>query len=104
MPNLFTPPMAVELQSRHAPFDILRRAMSRRLSCNAALWRAIGIGLGFAVIGLAMMALAISAAGVAGSAQPPQDDALALAHSAPASHLEIYRAAGNPLASTMPVP
>jgi hypothetical protein len=68
------------------------------------LWRAIGTGLGFAVIGLAMMLLAISAAGVAAPLQQPHGDALALVQPTPAQRLEIYRGPGNPLISTMPVP
>ena len=91
-------------QLRPAPFRTLRRAASRRWSGNAALWRAIGIGLGFAVIGLVMMVLAMSAAGVAPAAQQLHGDALALAQPMPAQRLEIYRGPGSPLISAMPVP
>lgn len=90
--------------SRHAAIRTLRRVLSRRWSSNAALWRAIGTGLGFAMIGLVMMALAISAAGVAPAAPQPRDDALALAQPASVQHPEIYHGAGNPLIGTMPVP
>jgi hypothetical protein len=68
------------------------------------LWQAIGTGLGFALIGLAMMVLAISAAGVAPTAQQPDSGALALAQPAPPQHSEISHGPGNFLASTMPVP
>jgi len=91
-------------QSRPAPFRTLRCAASRRWSRNAALWRAIGTGLGFALVGLVMMVLAISAAGVAAPAQQPRGDALALAQPMPTQRPEIYHGPGNPLISTMPVP
>jgi hypothetical protein len=91
-------------QTRHAPFHTLRRAASRRWSCNATLWRAIGTGVGFALIGLTMMLLAIGAAGVAPAAQAPRGDGLGLAQPAQAQRPELYRGPGDPWISTMPVP
>ena len=67
------------------------------------MWRAIGTGLGFALIGLAMMVLAIGAAGVVPPAQQP-GDAWALAQAMPAQRPEVHHGPGNAFASTMPVP
>lgn len=91
-------------QSRQVPFRAVLRAASRRWSRNAALWRAIGSGLGFALIGLAMIVLAIGAAGVAPPAQQQAADPSALAQAMPAQRAEVHRMSGDSFASMMPVP
>jgi|ERR1700721_2932607 hypothetical protein len=81
------------------------RPTFRWSSCNATLWRAIGTGLGFALIGLVMMVLAIGAAGVASPASGSRDDAPVAGPRAVGSHhLEAYRNPAEALTEAMPVP
>ena len=78
-----------------------RRKVAR--SSNAVMWRAIGTGLAFALIGLMMMVFAIGAAGVAPAADPGRDT-LAAAHAAPGHRVAIYQDQADALAVEMPVP
>ena len=50
------------------PFRSLRRALFGTRSCNAIMWREIATGLGFALVGLLMLAVALGAAGAAAPA------------------------------------
>jgi hypothetical protein len=68
------------------------------------LWRAIGTGLGFGLIGLAMMALAVGAASVAPPAVHSDGDAPVLAHATPKHRLEIYQDPAEALGAALPVP
>jgi hypothetical protein len=64
--QLFHPARSLAPQSRRALLRALRRGGSRqRSSCDVMLWRAIGTGLGIALIGIAMMAVVIGTADVA---------------------------------------
>ncbi len=91
-------------QSRRAFFHVPRQAASRRWSRNWPLWRAISTGLGFALIGLAMMVLAIGAAGVASPASGLHGAVPVAAHAMPAQRLEIYQDPAGALTGVMPVP
>lgn len=89
----------------HRPlFRAPDRAASQPQSCNATLWREIGIGLGFAFIGLTMMALAIGAAGVTPSASAPHGDASAAAQATSHHRPEIHPDPAGSLTEVVPVP
>lgn len=81
-----------------------RRAAVRRRSRNAALWRAMATGLGFALIGLVMMGFAIGAAGVAPSAPDLRGGVAAIAQPLPNHHLQVYTAPAEAMTAAMPVP
>ena len=81
-----------------------RRAAFRRRSRNAALWRAMATGLGFALIGLVMMGFAIGVAGVALSASELQGGVAAIAQPLPKHHLEVFPAPAEAMTTAMPVP
>jgi hypothetical protein len=68
------------------------------------LWREIGIGLGFGLIGLAMMALAIGAAGVAPPAAHSDGAAPVVVHATANHRLEIYQDPAELLGAALPVP
>lgn len=68
------------------------------------LWRAIGTGLGFALIGLAMMVLAIGAVGIVPATPGPHDGAPVAAHALPTHRLEIYQDPAEAFGGAMPVP
>jgi hypothetical protein len=79
-------------------------AAFRPWSCNAALWRAILTGLGFAVMGLVMMVLAIHGAGTAPSVAEPHAAPIAAGRAMSTLRLEIYQDPAETLISAMPVP
>ena len=85
-------------------FHIPSAGTARRRSPDAALWRAMATGFGFALVGLVMMALAIGAAGVAPAAADAQAGAPAIAQTLPGQHLEAYEAHPRTLIGEMPVP
>jgi hypothetical protein len=59
--QLVHPAHSFARHSRRAFFRALHQATLQRLSRNdAALWRAIGIGMGFAAAGFAVMASALA--------------------------------------------
>jgi len=89
---------------RRAFFHALNRAASRRWSCDAMLWRAIAGGLGLALIGLVMMALAIGAAGSAPPESGLRGDAPLVAQAIPNQRLEIYQDPAEALGWALPVP
>ena len=68
------------------------------------LWRAIGFGLGFALIGLTMMVLAIGAASIAPVSPHPTDDAPVAAHALPTHRLEIYQDPAEAFGAALPAP
>ncbi len=82
----------------------LRRAAFHRWSCDAALWRAILTGLGFAAIGLLTMVLAIGAAGVAPLALHANGAAPVAGAAMADRRLEVYRNPAEALTAAMPVP
>ncbi len=91
-------------QARYSYLHTARRAAARRWSCSAMLWRAIGAGLGFALIGLVMMVLAIGAAGVAPLATAAWEDTPVLAQPIPNQRPAIYQEPARSLTWAMPVP
>jgi hypothetical protein len=58
--QLVHPAHSFARHSRRAFFRTLHRATVQRLSHDAALWRAIGVGVGFAAAGFAVMASALA--------------------------------------------
>lgn len=94
----------------HPAYGLFRPAryqylqIASRWSCNATMWRAIGAGLGFALIGLFMMVLAIGAAGVAPLASAARADALASAEPIPKLRPMIYQEPAKSFTWAMPVP
>jgi hypothetical protein len=68
------------------------------------LWRAIGIGSVFGLIGLVMMALTIGAAGVAPSAPDATASGPVVTHVAPTHRLEIYQDPTEAFGAALPVP
>jgi len=102
--QLVHPVRGLVRHSRRPPLHALRRAAFRRWSCNAILWRAILTGLGFAVIGLLMMVLALDAAGVASPTLRAPGDAPVVVSATPDRRLEIYQNPADALSAAMPVP
>jgi hypothetical protein len=93
------------LHLRRAGANVLDgRAAHRFWSGGAALWRAIGLGLGFALIGMAMMVGVIGAAGVASHGPQPRVAAPVAALTAPGHRLEIYQDPAEALTGALPVP
>jgi hypothetical protein len=102
--QLVHPARALERQPHRPLSRAPQRAASQPLSCNATLWREIGIGLAFALIGLAMMALAIGAAGVAPPTSAAHGGASAAAQTASHHRPEVYPDPAGPVTEVAPVP
>ena len=83
-------------QSRRAAFHLPRHLTRWWHSCDVALWRSIASGLGLAVVGLALMALAIGAAGTVPPASASRSATPAIVQPAPANGLA---SPGNPAGS-----
>jgi hypothetical protein len=87
------------------PFRMLWRSVSRGRSCNAALWRETATGLGFALVGLVILAAAFDAAG---TASPPSDalvaTAPAIVRTAQPHQAAIWQNPAEGLIEAMPVP
>jgi hypothetical protein len=96
-------------------FRIPHRAGDRPRSSNATLWRGIGVGLGFALIGLMMVvaigaidAAAVVAAppeGVSVASHPIQPEGLPVGtHPVPARSLETFQDPAEAFGWAMPAP
>ena len=97
-------PRSFARQPRQPSFRMLRQAAGRQWSSNALVWRSIGVGIGFALIGLVMIALAISAASVAPPASVLRADSQLVAHGTPNHHPMIYPDPTEALGAAMMVP
>jgi hypothetical protein len=91
-------------QSSGHPFRALRRVLFRQPSRNAELWRAIGTGFGFALIGLGILAVAVATAGVVPPATHPGDGAPVATQTMHDHGLEIYQGPAEGLPGAVPVP
>lgn len=80
------------------------RRRSLRPSSNALLWRAIATGLGFGIVGLLLMALALEAAGTAPAPRRADADIVGTASRPTPHRLEIYGDSSASLTGAMPVP
>lgn len=96
-----------------ATFGPLRRVVAAwRSSCDATLWREIVTGLGFALVGLLMLGVALGAAGsaapssaaLAASSSVGSSAAPGVAQAMPARHTAIYQNPAEALTDAMPVP
>ena len=85
-------------------FRTLRWGADRHWSSNALMWRSIGVGIGFALMGLVMIALAISAASVAPPASELRADSQVVAHGTPNHHPTMYPDPTEALGGAMMVP
>jgi hypothetical protein len=83
---------------------MVRQVAFGRWSCTATLWRAISFGVGFALIGLTMIVLAIGAAGIAPVVPHPEGDVPVAAHAGANHRLEIYQDRAEALGAALPVP
>jgi hypothetical protein len=93
------------LQARLVGVDAFAgRAAHRFPTGGAALWRAIGLGLAFALIGMGMMIGAIGAAGVAAPVVGPRDVVSVVAPTTTGHRLEIYQDPAEALTGALPVP
>ncbi len=86
------------------PFRSLRRALFGTRSCNAIMWREIATGLGFALVGLLLLAGALGAAGAAAPAPDVHAAAPGILQAAPSRHSPIYQNPAEALTEAMPVP
>ena len=88
--QLVHPARGFARQTRWALFRARRRAVYRRRPFDAEVWRAIFTGLGFALVGMVMVALAIGATGVAQPVAGSHGDARAAAQAAASHRMQLY--------------